>query len=111
MRNRRGGRHRGLGAGHDELHAEAQPGRLIEIVGAGEFGDRDVVLARDAVQRVAAVDVVDAGRRGRHGDRPHRRCGHRGRGGGCGRTRNDQLLTGRERARSLVAIGTQDLGA
>ncbi len=110
LRHRRSGR--GLRTGHGELHAEAEPGGLIEIVGPGEFGHRDMVAARDAHQRIAAIDDMDARRLSRSGNRlagrrRERRCG---RCSHSGRPRNDQLLAGRQHARALVAVGLQDRG-
>ena len=71
-----------------------------------------MVATRDAHQRVAAIDDVNARRRCRQrrpacwpaAPVPARR------GNGRGLARNDQLLTGRQRARPLVAIGLQDRG-
>ena len=54
---------------------------------------------------------MDARRGSGDGNRLADRRGQCGRGGsGCGRMRNDQLLAGRQRARTLVAIGLQDRG-
>ncbi len=82
----------------------------FEVIGAGEFGHRDMVSVGDAHQRIAAIDDMDARRRSHGSDRFA--CGWREyRRGRCDRNglarRNDQLLAGRQRARTFVAVGLQ----
>ena len=103
----------GFRTGHRELHAEAELGGLIEMVGPGEFGDRHLIAARDAHQGIATIDDMDARRRRSGGNRlaGRRRKRGRWRRDRSGLARNDQLLTGRQRARALVSVGLQDRGA
>ncbi len=100
----------GLYAGHGQSLAELELRRGVEAVGPGELRGGYFVAARDAEQGIAAIDDVNRRcRRCRNGLAGRRRQG-RCRRSGHGLTRNDQLLAGRQRARSLVAIGLQDRG-